>query len=239
LRIEVRRIPAVQDIRVVQDIPDGSFYTPVFSPWSGYGDFARLLRLAEPHTLVSRDRLYVLYAFALNALRLPGEFWECGVYRGGTALLLAELIEMQRASVGTTLRLFDTFEGMPETDKRVDLHNQGDFADTSLKAVHKLIGQRGHVVFHPGWIPETFGGMEDSIIALAHIDVDIYRSVRDSCEFIYPRLANGAVLLFDDYGFPTCPGARKAVDEFFCEKPEVPIVLPTGQAAVIKLPRNN
>jgi len=229
----VRRVPPVSD-----SLPDGGFYTPLFSPWDGYGDFAHLLRLAEPHTLVSRDRMYLLYAFALNALRLPGEFWECGVYKGGTALLLAELIDMRGASVGTALHLFDTFEGMPETDKRVDLHNRGDFADTSLKAVRRLIGQCEHVVFHPGWIPETFAGMEGSIIALAHIDLDVYRSVWDSCEFIYPRLANSAVMLFDDYGFPTCPGARRAVDELFCEKPEVPIVLPTGQAAVIKLPRN-
>jgi len=43
-----------------------------------------------------------------------------------------------------------------------------------------------------------------------------------------------AVMLFDDYGFPTCPGARKAVDEFFSDKPEVPFYLPTGQCLVVR-----
>jgi hypothetical protein len=47
-------------------------------------------------------------------------------------------------------------------------------------------------------------------------------------------------MLFDDYGFPACPGARKAVDEFFRDRPEAPVVLATGQAVVIKLsqPKN-
>jgi len=42
-------------------------------------------------------------------------------------------------------------------------------------------------------------------------------------------------MIFDDYGFPTCPGAQQAVDEFFEDKPEVPLVLTTGQALVFKL----
>ena len=42
-------------------------------------------------------------------------------------------------------------------------------------------------------------------------------------------------MVFDDYGFASCPGARKAVDEFFNDKPERPLVLPTAQAIVMRL----
>lgn len=72
-------------------------------------------------------------------------------------------------------------------------------------------------------------------IAFAHIDLDIYQSILDSCRFIYPRLSPGGVIVFDDYGFMSCPGAREAVDRFFADKLEIPLVLPTGQAIVIKL----
>jgi O-methyltransferase len=41
-------------------------------------------------------------------------------------------------------------------------------------------------------------------------------------------------MVFDDYGFPTCPGARVAVDEYFRETAAYPLVLPTGQAVVFK-----
>jgi O-methyltransferase len=56
----------------------------------------------------------------------------------------------------------------------------------------------------------------------------------DALEFIWPRLVSGGFIVFDDYGFPTCPGAREAVDEFFDAKDSIPLCLPTGQAIVFK-----
>jgi O-methyltransferase len=218
-------------------IPDSSFYQPVFSPWLGFGEFAAYLEKARPLTLVSPDRCYLLYSLALQALNLHGEFWECGVYKGGTALLLASLIaEKADPARRPTLRLFDTFEGMPQTDPEKDCHRRGDFADTSVEAVTHHVGYQEFVSFHKGFIPGTFEGLEERVIAFAHVDVDIYNSIADSCQFIYPRTLPGGFVIFDDYGFPTCPGAREAVDDFFRSKPEVPLVLPTGQAVVIKLP---
>jgi O-methyltransferase len=41
-------------------------------------------------------------------------------------------------------------------------------------------------------------------------------------------------MVFDDYGFKSCPGARAAVDEYFKERNAMPLVLNTGQAIVIK-----
>jgi O-methyltransferase len=42
-------------------------------------------------------------------------------------------------------------------------------------------------------------------------------------------------MVFDDYGTPTCPGARLAVDEFFADKNENPLIIPTGQAVVFAM----
>lgn len=223
----------VKHVSAPPSIPDGEFYTPLFSPWNDYGDFARYRALAAPYTLVSRDRLYVLYSLALNAIHLRGDFWECGVYKGGTARMFAEFL-VANARADVKLHLFDTFSGMPETDKVLDIHRKGDFSDTNLETVRRVVGNPERVVFHPGWIPDTFRDMSHAQIALAHVDVDIYRSILDCCEFIYPRLKAGGVMVFDDYGFATCPGARKAVDEFFGDKPETPIVLQTGQAMAIR-----
>ena len=44
----------------------------------------------------------------------------------------------------------------------------------------------------------------------------------------------GGILLFDDYGDHSCPGAKIAVDQFFDDKSEYPIYLPTGQCVVLK-----
>jgi O-methyltransferase len=92
----------------------------------------------------------------------------------------------------------------------------------------------GFIEYREGFIPDTFAGLEDELFAFVHVDLDIYRSITDCCAFVYPRMTAGAVMVFDDYGFPGCPGARAAVDKFFADKPEHPLVLPTGQAVVIR-----
>ncbi|MDH5179142.1 MAG: TylF/MycF family methyltransferase [Gammaproteobacteria bacterium] len=221
------------------NIPDGDFYRPLFSPWhgQGYSKFAKYLATAQSVSVVSPDRVYVLYTLALQALRLGGSWYECGVYKGGTAAMLAQLIAQNEASP-RALHLFDSFSGMPETDAVHDLHQKGDFADTSVEEVTRHVSScvkdASFINFHKGFIPDTFAGREQDEIAFAHVDVDIYRAIHDCCEFIYPRLQNGGFIVFDDYGFGSCPGARTAVDEFFADKPEQPLVLPTGQALVFR-----
>lgn len=217
-------------------LADNEFYRPVFSPWLGYGEFKVHYEKIRSVSLVSADRCWVLYCLARQAIALEGEFWECGVFKGGTAAMLAELIDRAALPAGKTLRLFDTFAGMPVTDWSRDFHNQGDFSDTNLAAVKIVVGNRPFVEYEPGFIPQTFAGQESTRVAFAHVDVDIYRSVMDCCSFIFPRLVDGGFMIFDDYGFPSCPGARQAVDEYFVGKSVIPLCLPTGQAIVFKSP---
>jgi len=212
-------------------IPNAALYRPLFSPWLGK-DFKPYYDIAAPRTLVSADRCYVLYTLVKQSLTLEGDVWECGVYKGGTAAMLAKVIT--ESGLPKKLFLFDTFTGMPATDKDRDLHQEGDFSDTSAEKVEAFINAPDVAILRKGFIPETFSGLESRRIAFAHIDVDIYRSVVDSLEFIWPRLSPGGFIVFDDYGFPSCPGALQAVDEFFAKTPAHPLCLPTGQALVFK-----
>lgn len=70
---------------------------------------------------------------------MSGEFWECGVYRGGTAALLARVLESGEQPGSRRLRLFDTFTGLPEPDPQRDLHRKGDFSDTSVERVTAVV----------------------------------------------------------------------------------------------------
>jgi len=83
-------------------------------------------------------------------------------------------------------------------------------------------------------IPQTFAGLEAERIAFLHVDLDIYPAIMDTMKFVWSRVSQGGFVVFDDYGFPTCPGAREAVDEFFQHELYVPLCLPTGQAVVFK-----
>jgi O-methyltransferase len=163
----------------------------------------------------------------------PGCFVKAGVYKGGSASLLRSILD---SDASRTLHLFDTFEGMTEADHRKDMHRAGDFSDTSLEQVRKTVGE-DRVVYHPGLLPGTFSAIEGERIAFAHVDVDLFSSVTACCEFMYPRMSAGGCIVFDDYTYPTCPGAGEAVDRFFRDKPEVPHAYQGGgPALVIKLP---
>jgi O-methyltransferase len=214
---------------------EGMYGQTIFSPWKGFGEFGRYYdQLVKDKTVVSPDRIWILYSTLKQCLNLKGEVWECGVYKGGTSLLIART--MNETANRPKFRLFDTFEGMPECDKTKDAHNKGDFKDTSYQSVSKMLEPYNYFTdINKGFIPDTFLGLEESSISFAHVDVDIYKSVYDCCEFIYPRMKVGGVMIFDDYGFTTTKGCREAVDKYFRDYIIEPIVLPTGQAMIIKM----
>jgi len=209
------------------ELPNRKCYGPNYQPWL-VGEFKDVFDSVKKLTLLDDERLHTLWSVAKTVLCLGGEMWECGVYKGGSARVISKAVPEG------VLRLFDTFEGIPNADKSVDTHQNGDFGDTSVEAVEILIDRDDGLFIHVGKIPDTFETMGDSRISMAHVDVDTYKSVIDCCEFIWPRLLVGGVMVFDDYGFPTCPGARKAVDEFFESKSAFPIILRNGQAVVIR-----
>jgi O-methyltransferase len=218
-------------------VPDSHLYQPLYSPWQGEPAFERLYRPIRPYTLVSRDRAYVLWKTLEQSLHFSGDVIECGVFRGGTALLEAHVIH--DGSGDRTLHLFDSFQGMPQSTSGVDRIQEGDFSTTSFDDVSRLFGGFTFVRIHKGFIPQTFEGLIIDRIAWAHIDVDIYQSVRDCINYVYPRLVPGGTMIFDDYGFPCCAGARRAVDEAFADLPEAPLCLPTGQCLVTRLPKGS
>jgi O-methyltransferase len=217
-------------------VPDAHLYQPLYSPWEGAAGYAEHERAIRPHTLVSRDRCHVLWRTLQQALRLPGALVECGVFRGGTALLEARTLAAAEPATRRQLHLFDSFQGMPEDTSRAESFRPHDLDRTSPEHVRGLLAGYPFVRLHVGFIPDTFAGLELGPVAWAHIDLDIYGPIRDAIAMLYPRLVPGGFLVFDDYGFPSCAGARRAVDEAFADRPEVPLCLPTGQCLVVKLP---
>jgi O-methyltransferase len=211
------------------EIKDAQLYRPMFSPWLS-SEWSERLHAQDPRSLVPLHGKYILYCLAHDSTRrCRGEVAECGVYKGGTAKILAELVPDR------PLHLFDTFCGMPDTDAGKDLHKAGDFADTTMESVRAYLSGHPNVNCVAGLIPQSLDIVRRSEFSFVHIDLDIYSSIKAACEFFYPRVERGGILLFDDYGYPSCPGARAAVDEFFADKPETTIAMITGQCSVQKL----
>ena len=200
-------------------------------PWNDDKAFLEIMGKVKDHTLVDPVRCYMIYQFARQARNIEGDVAEVGAYKGGTARLLASMFH----DIAKDIYVFDTFQGMPTADPEKDLHREGDFGDTSLEQVAAYLSEFNTVHLVKGVFPGTADVIRSKTFCIVHIDVDIYSSVYSSTEYFYTRMAHGGIIIFDDYGFKTCPGAKQAVDLFFESKPEVPWYLSTGQAIVVKI----
>lgn len=223
---------------VVGQIPDAVNYFPHYSPWLD-PKFAREIEPLKKYTQLTAEKMYILQFFLRHTMDLSGDVAELGVWKGGSAKLIRDILRNE-SKIAKNLYLFDSFEGMKSINQVNDKHDIGDFSDTSVNEVKKLLslaeseGDIGLVAIKPGWIPGTFEGLENIQFSFIHIDLDLYESIKDALEFMYPRLVTGGAIIFDDYGYASCPGARKAVDEFVSKVGENVLALRSGQAVLIK-----
>ena len=138
---------------------------------------------------------------------------------------------------GDVLHLFDTFEGMPETDSSKDgRFVSGMFDTTSLESVKARMAPWPNVEFHPGYFPDSAKDVDPNAkFKLTNIDVDIYSSTLSCLQYFYPRTVPGGCLLLHDYNDSGVPGVKTAVEEFMKDKPELVIELWESQALIVKL----
>ena len=201
--------------------------------WRMDSEYGEIYKAIKGRTVIPPANAYNLYNMAKHAGCLPGDIAEVGVYKGGSAYLLGKVIDVSK-----TIFLFDTFTGMPKSNLKIDKHIPGDFKDTSVEDVAKFLETvHARYIITPGFFPKTAANIRDKTFSFVHCDADLYNSVMSCCEFFYPRLVGGGILMFDDYGFDSCPGAKRAVDEFFSALPENPIPMISGQCFVVKKPR--
>lgn len=184
-------------------------------------------------------RRFMLIELAKSVAGLKGSTAECGVARGTGSALICETLKATYADHEFHFA-FDSFAGVSEPTE-VDKTADGKCNWYQGKLSHNFSSVKQRLSVFPfcqvvkGWIPNCFDGLiDDQSFRFVHIDVDLYEPTRASLEAIYPRLVPGGVIVFDDHGFRNCPGARKAAEEFFGDKPDSIVELTTSQAFVIK-----
>lgn len=184
---------------------------------------------------------------------IPGDFVECGVWRGGNAILAKKIFEHLNSD--KKVWMFDTFEGMTaptnvdiEAINQISAKNKFDESQTnthnewcyaSLEDVQKNCSNSGIDIaalkFIKGDVCDTLKKPDNvpDHISVLRLDTDWYESTRAELEVLYPKLSNGGVLIIDDYGH--WEGARKAVDEYFSlqkYKPLFNVIDRTGRSAL-------
>jgi hypothetical protein len=163
---------------------------------------------------------------------IPGDFVECGVYRGGHSIIAASIFK--RYQVKKKVYLFDTFAGMTvptKFDKKSSTGepairkydntltmNYSNWAYSPLEEVERNFQDRhlsDYAIFVKGDVLNTLLNTRNitNEISFLRLDTDWYESTKLELEILYPKLMRGGVLVIDDYG--SWDGVLKAVNEYF------------------------
>jgi methyltransferase family protein len=202
----------------------------------GFADVARQV-ISEQTTGMNFDRLYTIWQ-ALQAAPADLPIIEVGTYRGGSAKFICEA--QRYAGRSSPFYVCDTFAGHPRVDAALDhdRHLRPNFIQTSAELVAEYLTDYPEREIVVGDIIETSNRLPDGPYGFIHIDLDVYPATDFCVRFFAPRLGSGAVMVIDDYGFVTCPGVKKAVDDFIAANPRFRLFhLITGQALLFEAAR--
>ena len=198
-------------------------------------NFLNIYENCKSKTMTSKERMYALHESVKYIINngIPGAFVECGVWKGGSSMMIARtLLEMGVSD--REIFLFDTFEGMTEPtelDSKVEDNNfsvlgywnknqKGEYNDWCYASISEVRENmlstnypEGKMLFVKGDVAVTIPKTTPDSISLLRLDTDWYESTIHELNHLFPILSNSGVLIIDDYG--SWSGAKKAVDEYF------------------------
>lgn len=196
--------------------------------------FGQIYASCKRYSMTSVDRMYSLFKSVIYIVEnnIPGDFVECGVWRGGSSMVIAETLKLMNET-NRKIYLYDTFEGMPEPspkDTKIR-HSEdpkkiwesekksGGWCAVSLEDVQSNLQKTNYplsnLIFVKGMVEDTIPHTIPDTIALLRLDTDFYDSTYHEFVHLYPRLEYGGVLIIDDYG--SWKGSRDATDQYFKE----------------------
>jgi hypothetical protein len=163
-------------------------------------------------------RTLTLSVMYINSADVKGDVAEFGTMGGFTARTLANAMvfdpRYQPNQPLRKLRLFDSFEGLPEITAKIDLESQHVKSGTwsrggcrilsaaELRTMVEAIIPPSRVQIYEGWFADTVKQLpDDTRFALIHFDGDLYSSTMDALVPCFERgfISKGAVLCFDDW----------------------------------------
>ncbi|MGR8949173.1 MAG: TylF/MycF/NovP-related O-methyltransferase [Gammaproteobacteria bacterium] len=196
----------------------------------------------DPYTMTSQPRVANLeYATRYIARHnITGDFVECGVGAGGSMMAVAYTL-LDENITDRRLLLYDTYAGMARpTDKDVSVFgkpatrkwekksNDGTctWHNYPLEDVQANLAlteyPQTQIHFIKGLVQDTLPGNDSDAIALLRLDTNLYESTIAECEYLFPKLRSGGVLIIDDYY--RWLGQKDAVDEYLT-KHNIPMLL--------------
>ena len=175
---------------------------------------------------------------AERAMDLQGDFVECGVALGGVSRAVIDFVGFESLK-DRIFYLMDTYEGLVEellTDVEKANGKKGGGYEPSYQRVVDTFAEFENVKIIRGAIPGTLPAVQSPKIAYLHIDMNCVVPEIAAIEYFWDRLAPGAIVVLDDYGWKGFEEQRKAFDRFAYSHGTRVLPLPTAQGFLMKPP---
>lgn len=145
---------------------------------------------------------------------VPGHFAEIGVWRGDTFVPMAKFAALHKRKCVA----IDSFEGMDQpTERDRDEHGilqyQKGCLNGGVEASDRVAAEPNAIVFK-GFVPNVFFQIHLNPFAFVHLDVDQYAPTMAALDWIWPRLADGGILVAHDWLPSSKILAAAAIDEW-------------------------
>ena len=175
-------------------------------------------------TMVGRMRLENIERLLLHMIdaQVPGDFVECGVWRGGSSLFARGVLKALNVH-DRKVHLVDSFEGLPKASqaKDRDVWSEMDFLKVSLEEVQEPFRQLGlldyGLAFHKGFFQHSLPPLRKQLlankkrVAVLRMDGDMFESTMDILYNLYDLVSIGGCVIIDDFAIQE---AREAVETF-------------------------
>ncbi|EYC50346.1 methyltransferase [Hylemonella gracilis str. Niagara R] len=205
--------------------------------------YARGVKAAGGRDYKWHWRVHIGLWAARCAIRVDGDFVECGVNRG--FLSSAIMHDLGWNGTGRTFYLLDTFAGLDaryvseqEKDSGVLERNEDElqkgFYTTDVQVVRDNFSEWSNVQIVVGSIPETLNSIKSEKLAFLHIDLNNSPPEVATIDALWDRMSVGGMVLLDDYAYYGYQPQKEGMDNW-ARQHRVPIAsLPTGQGLLVK-----
>ena len=185
-------------------------------------------------------RVHVALWVANNALRLGGDFVECGVYRGFMSSAIVNYLDWNSVCGVRRFFLFDTFSGLvpdmlsEEEKARGRLSQYADRYKNTYEFVVNGFRNVRNVNIVKGVVPNSLRSQPISSVSYLHLDMNSAAPEVAALGYLWPKMTDGGFVLLDDYAFMEYEPQHAALDEFAKSVNYEILSLPTGQGLLIK-----
>lgn len=166
---------------------------------------------------------------AFNAKRLQGDMVECACYKGITARIVSDYVDLA-SQPDRKYYLYDLFEH----DASMPHHHMPEHGETLFEQVKARFSDLPNVVVTQGRVPDSLSQASPEKIAFMHLDLNNVDAEIGALEALFDRMVPGAILVLDDYGWLGYRPQKLAEDAWFAARGYKVLELPTGQGLVIK-----